>query len=213
MALTRTSLAAACTASQNTLAITSTASGFPAVGAYSTPLQVMQVDSEYMLIVTVPVAGTVKVAQRGYNGSAAVAHDILAPVVTSSAPGDFAGIASGEVVNRPPDVRAEVTIGQDGALAVPTRNTNAIITKATAALFTLAAPGKDQDGLQLSIVSMTAASHVMTATSLLDNGLSGSPWTTATWNPQPGNTLNLMAVNGLWAVTSGSGIAFGVILT
>lgn len=203
MALTRTSLSAACTATTHTLSITSTSSGFPAVGVYSTPPQLMQVDSEYMLIQVVPVANTVKVIQRGYNGSVAVAHDILAPVVTSSDPSDFAAIQQGEVVNRPPDVWEQVTLGQDGALAVPKKNTNVLITKATACLFTLAAPSKDQDGLKLNITAATNAAHVLTATTLLDNGLSGSPWTTATWGALAiGGTLPLMAMNGVWAVTS-----------
>lgn len=211
MALTRTSLSAAASASTHTLSITSTSSGFPAVGTYAQPPQLMQVDSEYMLIQLVPVANTVKVMQRGYNGSKVVAHDILAPVVTSSIVADFAAIAQGEVVNRPPDVPLQVNIGQDGALAVPVKDTNVLITKATACLFTLAAPAKDQDGLRLTITAATNAAHVMTATTLLDNGLSGSPWTTATWGALAiGGTLPLIAMNGVWAVV---GSANGVTLT
>src|SRR6185503_20331708 len=101
MALTRTSLSAAASATTHTLSITSTSSGFPAVGVIQNPGQLMQVDSEYMLIQLVPVANTVKVIQRGYNGSKVVAHDILAPVVTSSSIADFGIIAEGEVVTRP----------------------------------------------------------------------------------------------------------------
>lgn len=211
MALTRTSLSAACTATARTLSITSTSSGFPPVGVIQNPGQLMLVDSEKMLIQLVPVANTVKVIQRGYDGSIAVAHDILAPVVTSATAADFAGIAQGEVVNRPPDVWDQVTLGQDGALAVPTKNTNVLITKATACLFTLAAPGKDIDGLKLNITAATNAAHVLTATSLLDNGLSGSPWTTGTWGALAiGGTLQLMAMNGVWAVIAA---ANGVTLT
>lgn len=211
MALTRTSLSAALSATSNTVSITSTSSGFPPVGVIQNPGQLMQVDSEYMLIKLIPVANTAKVIQRGYNGSKQVAHDILAPVVTSSAAADFAAIAQGEVVNRPPDVWAQVTLGQDGALAVPTKNTNVLITKATACLFTLAAPSTDQDGLKVNITAATNAAHVLTATSLLDNGLSGSPWTTATWGALAiGGTLQLMAMNGVWAVIAA---ANGVTLT
>lgn len=210
MALTRTTLAAACTSSQLVLTVTSTSSGFPAVGAYANPTQMMQIDSEYMLIQVVPVSGTVNVMQRGYNGSKAVAHDILAPIATSSLASDFAAIAGGEVVNRPPDFPLQVSLGQDGALAVPVKNTSVVINKATACLFTLAAPGKDQDGLRLDITSDTAAAHVLTATTLLNNGLSGSPWTTATWAAQKGASLPLMAVDGVWNVI---GTANAVTLT
>ncbi len=207
MALTRTSLAAACTASDTQLAITSTASGFPAIGAYSSPTQMMQIDSEKMLIVVVPASGFVRVAQRGYDGSIAIAHDILAPVVTSSDPQDWPAVASGEVVHRPPDVAAEVTLGQDGAIALPTRNTNVLITKASACLFTLAAPSTAQDGIRLTISSATAQAHVLTATTLLENGLSGSPFTTATWAAFIGGTLSLIAMNGVWNLTgAGNGV-------
>lgn len=210
MAVTRTSLAAACTASDTQLSITSTSSGFPTVGAYSSPQYLLQVDAEYMLLVTVPASGYAKVAQRGYNGSKAVAHDILAPV-TVGTPSDFISIPQGEVVNRPPDEWVMLNIGQDGALAVPTKNTRVLITKATACLFTLGAPAKDQDGLMLQITSAVSAAHVLTATALLDNGLSGSPWTTATWGAlSVGGTITLMAMNGVWAVTAA---ANGVTLT
>ena len=123
MALTRTSLAADCTASDLQLAITSTSSGFPTVGTYSTPPQMMQVDGEYMLIQIVPASGYVKVMQRGYNGSKAVAHDILAPVATSSDPQDFAAVAEGAVVNRPPWVEAVLSVGENGVIPVPVKNT------------------------------------------------------------------------------------------
>ncbi len=215
MAITRTSLAAACTASDVQLNITSTSSGFPGVGVYSSPQQVMQVDGEYMLIQVVPVANYVKVAQRGYNGSKAVAHDILAPVSTTTDPSDWVAIPQGEVVNRPPDEWVVLNIGQDGAIAVPVKNTKVLITKATACLFTLAAPSKADDGRELLITSAVSAAHVLTATSLLDNGLSGSPWTTATWGAlSVGGSLHLMAMNGVWAVISPATSAIsGVALT
>lgn len=207
MALTRTSLSAAASATTHTLSITSTSSGFPAVGTYAQPPQLMQVDSEYMLIQLVPVANTVKVMQRGCNGSKVTAHDILAPVVTSSVIADFAEVAQGEVVTRPPDVWLNATLGQDGAITIPNKNSNILITKASACLFTLAAPSKDQDGLTLRISSATAQAHVLTATTLLENGLSGSPFTTATWAAFIGGTLTLVAFNGVWNLAgAGNGV-------
>lgn len=207
MALTRTSLSAACGASDTTLAITSTSSGFPAVGAYSTPTQVMQIDNEKMLIVVVPVAGTVKVAQRGYDGTIAVAHDILAPVVTSSAASDFSGDPWGAVDSRPPYVDDIVAIGQNGAISVPLKNTTYLLTKATAlASTTLSAPSKDQDGLRLTLTSQTAAAHVITATALLGDGVSGSPHTTATFAAFIGASLTLVADNATWNVVSSVGV-------
>lgn len=201
MALTTTSLAAACGASDLTLSITSTASGFPGVGTYPSPGQLLQIDGEKMLIVTVPIAGTVKVAMRGYDGSVAVAHGILASVQTSSNIQDFPASPSGSDVPRPPYVHEQVTLGADGAVAVPVDNTNVVITKGSACLFTLAAPSTASNGLRLTITSQTAYAHVLTATSLLENGLTGSPFTTATFGAFIGASLNLIANNGVWNVT------------
>jgi hypothetical protein len=207
MALTRTSLSAACGASDLTLAITSTAAGFPAVGAYSSPTQMLQVDDEYMLIQVVPASGTVKVMQRGFNGSKAIAHDILAPVATSADPQDFVAVSTGAAANRPPWVDAVVTVGQNGVIAVPNRNTTYELIKATAlASTTLAAPAKDQDGLRITLTSLTAAAHVITATSLLADAVSGSPHTTATFAAFIGASLTLEAANGLWNVVASVGV-------
>lgn len=201
MALTRTSLTAAIGPSDLTLGVTST-TGFPTVGAIGLR-QMMQVDDEYMLIEVVPVANTVKVLQRGYNGTAGTAHDILAPVATSSVYGDFANIPTGADVPRPPDVDDVQSVGQNGIIPVPVRNTTYVLTKATAlSATTLGAPGKDQDGLRLTFVNQTAAAHVITATSLLADGVTGSPHTTATFGAFIGASLVLVADNGLWAVVS-----------
>lgn len=200
MALTTTSLAVACGASDTTLSITSTSSGFPTVGTYPPVGQIMQIDSEKMLIQTVPVAGTVKVMQRGYDGSTAVAHGILASVQTSSAPADFPAITPGQIIARPPSDWEQVTLGADGAITVPTENTNVVIVKGSACLFTLAAPSTAANGLRLTITSQTAWAHVLTATTLLENGLTGSPFTTATFGAFIGATLNLVANNGVWNV-------------
>lgn len=207
MALTRTSLSADCTASDLQLAITSTSSGFPAVGTYASPKQMLQVDDEYMLIEVVPVSGTVKVMQRGYNGSKAEAHDLLAPVATSSDRQDFAAVASGAVVNRAPWTDAVLSVGENGVIPVPVKNTTYELMKATAlASTTLAAPAKDQDGLRVRFTSQTAAAHVITATTLWGDGVSGSPHTTATFAAFIGATLTVQADNGIWNVVSSVGV-------
>lgn len=203
MALTRTSLSAACGASDLTLSITSTSSGFPAVGVYASPPQILQVDGEKMLIQVVPLAGICKVMQRGYDGTYAQAHDVLAPVATSATPGDFVGVAQGAVDTRPPYVDDIVTVGQNGVIAVPIRNTTFLLTKATAlASTTLAAPGKDQDGLRLTFTNQTNAAHVITATSLFGDGVTGAPHSTATFGAFIGASLVVVADNGLWNLVS-----------
>lgn len=207
MALTRTSLSADCSASDLQLAITSTSSGFPAVGTYASPAQMMQVDSEYMLIQVVPASGVVKVMQRGYNGTKAVAHDILAPVVTSSDIQDFAAVASGSDDSRPPWTDVVLSVGENGVIPVPVRNTTYLLTKATALTSTtFAAPGKDQDGLQVTFTSTTAAAHVITATALWGDGASGSPEDTATFDAFIGASLTVKAANGIWNIVANVGV-------
>jgi len=207
MALTATTLSAACTASDTLLAITSTSSGFPAVATIPNPLQVMQVDDEYMLIVTVPVANTVRVAQRGYHGSVATAHDILAPVITSSSASDFPATQPGANLTRPPFVDDIVSVGQNGTIAVPTRNTTILLTKATAlGTTTLGAPSLGSDGIRVTITTETAAAHVITATSLVADGVSGSPHTTMTFAAFKGASITLVAANGLWQDTAAVGV-------
>jgi hypothetical protein len=181
VSLTRTSLSAAITASQlQQIGITSTASGFPTAGVLGSR-QIMQIDGEKMLIDQVVASGVVNVLMRGYDGTVAAAHDILAPVITSSV----------------------ATVGQNGAIAIPTKNTTFLLTKATAlASTTLAAPGKDQDGLRLTFTNQTNAAHVITATSLLADGVTGAPHTTATFGAFIGASLTLVADNGLWNVVA-----------
>jgi hypothetical protein len=180
MALTTTTLAAACDASTVKLKITSTASGFPAVGVIGSK-QVMRVDGEDMLIDVVPLSGVVKVLLRGFNGTQAVPHDILAQVMTSSDNSDFLPTPVGAVNARPPYVDDIVTIGEDtvfgpvgtpitpGVLPYPTKNTTYIIDKASAAAITLIAigastpaPSAASQGVRMTFISGSAQAHTVT---------------------------------------------------
>jgi hypothetical protein len=206
MALTATSLSAACTATDKVLSITSTSSGFPSVGTIGLR-QVMQVDAERMLIDVVPVANSVVVLQRGWDGTQAVAHVILAPVVTSSNISDFVVNPLGWNVTRVPFNYIITAIGANGVIAVPSQDTILQIVKATAlGTTTLAAPGLDNDGVTLIITSETAAAHVITATSLIADGASGAPHTTLTFAAFKGASITLQASNGLWNVIANNNV-------
>jgi hypothetical protein len=206
MALTRTSTSAAITANQVTnLGITST-TNFPAVGALSSR-QLVMIDSEYMMVDQVVASGTINVLQRGYNGTIAVAHDILAPVVTSATAADWAAVPWGGLDSRPPYNEEQATVGQNGAIPIPVKNTTYLLTKATAlSSTTLAAPAKDQDGLRVTFTSATAAAHVLTATSLFADAVSGSPHSTATFAAYIGASLSVEAANGVWNIVNSTGI-------
>ncbi len=205
MALTRTSLSAACTASDKRLAITSTSTGFPGVGILGTR-QLLQVDGEYMLIDQVVSSGVVDVAMRGYNGTTATAHAILAGVTTSSSALDFFGVPVGAVDSRPPYVDDIVTYGASGAIAIPTKNTTIEISKATVAAMTIVAPAADQDGLRLTITSVTGTAHTVTGVALLADGVTGSPHSTATYAAAVGASMTLEACNSLWNVIALQGV-------
>jgi hypothetical protein len=176
MALTNTTLSAACGASDLTLAVTSTSSGFPAVGTYTTPHQLMRIGGEDMLIQVVPVANTVKVMQRGYNGTAAVAHEALSVITTSSDPADFGANPTGGDNSRPPYVEDIVTIGVDTTftaagtaptattLPLPTKNTRYIITKASACAITLISATAAQMGVKMTFQNGVAAANTITYT-------------------------------------------------
>lgn len=88
----------------------------------------------------------------------------------------------------------------DGALTI--ESALAVLTKATAGAYTLAAPTAAQEGTRLTITSRTDAAHVITATNLLHDGVTGGAKDTATFGAFAGASLDLVAVNLLWHVVS-----------
>ncbi len=212
MAITATALSADLSATGLTMTVAS-GTGFPTSGG-TTPQSnyLVRIDKEFMLAVLQPAAGIIKLAQRGYNSTAATSHDTLAKVEVSSAPGDFADPSPGNVAVLPPGMASEQTIGEDYTFtstevaAWGNQDRKFPILKATAAAIVLVAPSKAQDALRLTFTSLTAAAHVITATSLLGDAVSGSPHTTATFAAYIGATLVVEARNGLWNVISAVGV-------
>jgi hypothetical protein len=218
MALSNTTLAAALGLSDTVMSVTS-GTGFPGVGVFPNGGygQVAQVDGEMLFVVTALTTTLMKIRERGAGGTAAMAHDILAPVSTSAVHADFAAWPVGTAAQRPPQVDDMLTIGQNivgGTLVLPTKNTTYVITKATAlASSTIPAPTVSQNGLRLTFTSQTAAAHVLTATALLNNGLTGSPFTTATFAAFAGAGTTWIANNGLWNVIASPVTGSTVVLT
>jgi hypothetical protein len=209
MAITQTNLTVAMTATDLVMTVNS-GTGFPTSGG-TTPASnyLVRIDKEFMLAILQPTAGVITVAQRGYNGTVAAAHDKLAKVEVSSAPGDFAQNPAASLQTLPAYLPNYQTLGQDTTFTTTqvaawgNQPQNFAITKATAAAITLVAPSKGQDGLEIVFTSLTAAAHVITATSLLANAGTASPYTTATMaNAEIGGGLILQAQNGLWNVLS-----------
>lgn len=211
MAISQTNLTADLSADGLTMKVNS-GTGFPTTGDNVPRAYVTRIDKEQFLSVTQPVAGVIKIAQRGYNGTAATAHDTLAKVEVSALASDFADPSPGNVTSLPPYLPSMQTIGEDRTFtsteiaAWGNQAQNFAITKATAAAIVLVAPSKAQDAETIVFTSDTAAAHVITATTLLGDAVSGSPHTTATFAAFIGATLTLQAQNGLWNVVSAVGV-------
>ncbi len=181
MALTAFTVTNAINASELGPFAVSSTTGFPAVGTYASPAQMMRVDGEDMLIQVVPISGIVKVMQRGYNGTQARPHEALSRGITSSDPQDFNAPGAGQVVSRPPDVDALVSLGVDTTFTAtgtpatattqpyPVKNTTYYLTKAGVCAVTLIgvgattpAPSAASAGVKLTFVSLTANAHTVT---------------------------------------------------
>lgn len=205
MAITATALSADLGVNDVTMAVAS-GTGFPTVGTVATPGYLVRIDKEYMLAKGQPVSGTVTIARRGFNGTAAVAHDILAKVEVSASASDFNPNPPGSTVDLAAYLPVNDTIGESitytsaQIAAWGNQPRDIAITKATAAAIVLVAPSKAQDGLRLQYTSLTNAAHVITATSLLGDGVTGAPHTTATFAAFIGASITLEAQNGIWNV-------------
>jgi hypothetical protein len=107
-----------------------------------------------------------------------------------------------------PNTNAVNTIGDgvvtayaaDGAIAIQTGIAH--LTKAGVGAYTLAAPTAAQAGTRLTITNGTANAHVLTATNLLEDGVTGGAKDTATFGAFVGATLVLIAVGLVWYVES-----------
>lgn len=166
-------------------------------------------DGEFGLVGRDYVSGTnVPVFRRGDNGSAQVAHNALAIFVVGTAT-DWTALAAATANDVPwPAVplRDQVTYSVSGAIAVPVKDTTARIDKGGVAVMTLAAPGKDQDGLRLTVTSTTAQAHTVTATGLFSTGTASV--NLATFAASKGSGFMVEAQQGLWNVISSPGITF-----
>jgi hypothetical protein len=78
-----------------------------------------------------------------------------------------------------------------------------VITKSSAiAVLTLAAPSAGQAGTVIQITSRTDKAHTITATSLINDGVTGGAKTTVTFAAFAGASITLVADNLLWNVLS-----------
>ena len=190
MALTRTTISAAIAADADIIPVTS-ATGF-AAGNF------LRVDNEYMMVVA--VNGTnIQVRSRGDLGSAAAAHNSLAPATTGLL-SDLPNYPLGQAAQVDAQGQTIVTASVDGALAIPTQNTLVLVQKAGVCAMTLAAPTTAQDGLEMTILSATANAHTVTYTAGFYGDTTSSD--VATFAAKVGASMTIKAQGGKWGVVS-----------
>jgi hypothetical protein len=86
----------------------------------------------------------------------------------------------------------------DGAIA--TSSGIKVISKTSAAAMTLAAPAADGD--EITLIAGTAFAHVITATDLIDDGVTGGAKDTITLGAFVGACATLVGYNGHWVLKS-----------
>lgn len=191
MALTTTTLASACAASDTSIVVTS-ATGFAARSYVLVDQEQMQIAGSYTSGTTVPV-------RRGQGGTVAGAHVAGANAVMGTG-SDFAAVAPQVNANFPIAGRARTltSYSASGAIALPTPGNDAVaILNGTSVLaMTVAAPTKDMDGDILWIIGNGVAAHTITFTGGLSGA--GTSYDVLTVNASAPIATGVIACNGLW---------------
>jgi hypothetical protein len=120
--------------------------------------------------------------------------------VYSNVPGP--ALVTGDTAASPPSAAAAgnsvAVYSTDGAIAV--RSHTAIITKGSAAAMTLAAPTRN--GIRIEVAAGSAYAHVVTATGLIDDGVTGGGKNTYTTAAFVGSGATFLSYNGHWILMS-----------
>jgi hypothetical protein len=95
--------------------------------------------------------------------------------------------------------RPVVVLSVNGAL--PVSSSILRIVNGTAGAYTLRAPTADEEGIEVTIAAGSAAAHVVTATGLIQDGVTGGAKTTLTFAAFVGSSITLLAVTTTGAAT------------
>ena len=196
MALTGTTLATALDALALDFNVTSSAGA--TVGGFC------RIDGEFSVITAIS-GNKISVRSRGDNGGIAVAHAALAPVTFGLA-SDQAAYGATEGVPVPTEFNL-ASIGADGPIGLPLRNTTYLITKGAAALAgsTMPNPPLSSDGLEVQFISATDFAHVVNLVTSWD-GKTGNK-TIYTFTAFKGGAFKVMAIRGVWALINAHDVA------
>jgi hypothetical protein len=193
MALTRTTLAAAVADANDTSISVSSATSFAANA-------LVRIDDEWMVVQSNYVSGTSIPVRRGQLGSKGEPHKVTAGVTVGTPQSDWSGQGKSVYANNPIAGRARYiksrTATESFTDFVPGSDTTLILNGTVVANITIAAPGADQEGDELNVVSNGVAAHTI----IFTGGLSGAGagYTTITINATKPAAFKFIAVNKLW---------------
>ena len=195
MSLTRTTLAADVAAKDQQITVAAVTGA--TVGG------IVKIDNEFAIVkgITSPV---IDLAFRGKFGTQAAAHVAGAGVVFGLVT-DM--LDTGKDVPQQNHTPAVVSMNDDGAIAVPTRNTKVHVTKGSAAALTLAAPSTLADNIELEVVSDTAYAHTITYTAGVYGDTTSSD--VLTFAAKAGASCTLIASGGRWGVKALANVTAG----
>jgi hypothetical protein len=159
-----------------------------------------KIDGEYMKIVNI-ISPIVHVRERGSEGGTAILHDTGASV-TFGIGSEMPLLGTGELVPPPTEDRAVISVGSDQTIPWNSlrRDTIVTITKPSAAAIILEAPNAAADGVTLTIVSASNFAHIITATGLIEDGVTGGAKNTLTFPAFAGASVTLLANRAKWTV-------------
>ena len=198
MALTTTTLSAACALNDKSIAVAA-ATGFAA--GYK-----VLIDGEEMEVAKDYVSGLVIPLYRGRGGTPQAPHPVTANVIVgvgsdfqNPAPGAFA-TTYGVI----PTVYVQSVTATSSLTLPPPRSITMVTLNGTSAItLTVPVPTKDMDGTILILLSNGVAQHVYTFTSGLGGVSTG--YTTVTPASAARGSIMVIACNGFWNAISGPG--------
>lgn len=191
MALVRTTLSSACSATDTSIVVAS-ATGFAAN-------YVVLIDQEQMQVTSTYVSGTTIPVLRGQGGTKTAAHVVTAGVVAGVAT-DWSDSATQTAVNYPVAGRAvelrSITATSSLTLPTPGSDLRVVLNGTSVIALTIPVPTVDMDGTKLTIVSNGAAAHTLTFTGGLSGA--GSNYDVITVNATAPAAFEFIAANELW---------------
>jgi len=185
MSLTATTLSGAITATQNVITLAS--------GTGVLVKSVIKIDDEFMEIQDITNSPTLKV-RRGVNSTLGVAHTTGARAII--------GLTNDFPYRAAPRTRHYAAAG-----ALEVADGDHLIMTGGALAMTLRNPTADEDGIRMRIKAITAQAHTVTLTDGF-NG-SGTAGDVATFGGAIGDSMDIVAVNGIWQTENLNDVTLG----